>query len=152
MNGGHPEHPDNGQPENGRPLEARLARCAPAGAPNELRTAVLGQVRRELRAARWDRRLARVAAVLLAVGVGSSGMILRPNAAGSAGPSSRPTPQTIGRLAATVAGATDLETARQFARQMAALQGWPAQGEEMEIIRNRFESPQTQSQSHGKDG
>jgi hypothetical protein len=152
MNGGHPENPDNGQPENGQPLEARLARCAPAGAPAELRAAVLGQVRRELRAARWDRRLARVAAVLFAVGIGASGLVMRPYSSTSSGPASRPTPQTIGRLAATVAGATDLETARQFALQMAALQGWPAQGEEMEIIRNRFESPQTQSQSHGKDG
>jgi hypothetical protein len=41
MTGGHPEKPDHGQPETGQPLEAQLARCTPAGAPAELRAAVL---------------------------------------------------------------------------------------------------------------
>lgn len=149
MNGGHS---NNGQPEYGQLLEVRLNRCAPAGAPAELRGAVLGQVHRELRAACWDRRLGRVATVLLAVGVGMSGMVYRLYPLTPTGRSTRPTPQSIGRLAATVAEATDIQTAQQFVRQVAALEGWPAQGEEMEIIQRGFKRPQAQPQQHGKDG
>lgn len=139
-------------PENGQPVEERLAHYAPAGAPAELRAAVLGQVHRELRAARWDRRLGRVAAVLLAMGIGTNGMVQWLYPPMATGPSTLPSPQTIGRLAATVAEATDIETARQFVRQMAALQGWPAQGEEMEIIQRGFRRSRPPATPHGKDG
>ena len=138
--------------DKGQPLEEELARCAPAGVPAELRGEVLHQVRRELRAARWDRRLGRVAAVLLAVGLGSNGVVQRLYPATPAGPSTRPTPQAIGRLAATVADATDMATARHFARQMAALQGWPAQGEEAEIIRRGLLRPHAKTAQQEKEG
>ena len=51
-------------------IEQQLASHTPAGAPDELRDAVLRGVRRELKSASWDRRLARTAATLLAVGIG----------------------------------------------------------------------------------
>lgn len=142
----------NGHPEDGQPLEEQLARCTPAGVPAELRGAVLHHIHRELRAARWDRRLGRVAAVLLAMGLGMSGLVHRLYPIATTGSTFRPTPQSIGRLAATVAEVTDVATARQFARQMAALQGWPAQGAEVEIIQRGFQRPRTQITPYGKDG
>jgi hypothetical protein len=145
-------HFENGPAADGQPLEDQLARCTPAGAPTELRGVVRTQVQRELRAARWDRRLSRAASVLLVLGVGMSGLVHRLYPLTPAGPSTRPTPQAIGRLAATVAAATDIDTARQFARQMAALQGWSSQGEEMKTIQRIFQRSQTQMTPNGKDG
>src|SRR6476620_9821920 len=54
-------------------FERQFAAMRAVGSPAELRGAVLGSVERELRAARWDRRLTRVAAVRFAVGIGING-------------------------------------------------------------------------------
>jgi hypothetical protein len=50
-------------------IERQLTGLHPSAAPGALRAAVLAGVQRELRGARWDRRLARAAAVLLVLGV-----------------------------------------------------------------------------------
>ena len=55
--------------ESLEPIERQLTGFQPSGAPRELRAAVLESVRGELRAARWDRRLARAAAMLLVIGI-----------------------------------------------------------------------------------
>ena len=75
-------------------IERQLSGVSTPHAPTELRADVLRDVHRELAAARWDRRLARTAAVLLAVGVGmnlgmglqssGSSSSLRPVAGGTA--------------------------------------------------------------------
>jgi hypothetical protein len=106
-------------------IERQLAGIKPGGAPCELRSAVLDGVRRELRAARWDRRLARVAAVLLVVGVGLNASIglhtrnSRETGRRIAGTSS----QSLLDTAVIVAEATDAATGRRFARQLAAMAG-----------------------------
>ena len=133
-------------------LVARLARCAPAGISATDRRTTLRQLQRELRAARWDRRLGRMAATLLMVGVGLSSIVFRFYPIGSTGASSRPTPQAIGELAATVAEVTDLATAKQFARQHAAFQGWSTQGKEMQTIQRSFQPLQTPITPSGKAG
>src|SRR5262245_61977757 len=51
-------------------VEKQIAAIPAMGSPAELRGAVLGDVRRELRAARRDRRLARAATMLFVIGVG----------------------------------------------------------------------------------
>ena len=51
-------------------VEAQLSRLQPRAAVGGLREATLGRVQQELRSSRWDRRLGRVAAVLLVVGIG----------------------------------------------------------------------------------
>ena len=139
--------------DNLQPVEDQLARWRQDGAPPELRTVVLRQVRRELRAACWDRRLARVAAVLLIVGVGINVAIVwqHPGPAGGH-VATRPTLQAIGELAATVAEATDVETATLFARQMASLRGWPARGEEATIIEREIQRRLSLTAGNGKDG
>ena len=139
--------------DNLQPVEDQLARWRPDGAPAELRTVVLGQVRRELRAACWDRRLARAAAVLLVVGVVMNVAIIWQHSGPAGGHvPTRPTPQTIGELAATVAEATDIETGSLFARQMAALGGWPASGEDASIIEREIRRRLSQITGNGRDG
>jgi hypothetical protein len=108
-------------------VERQIASIRGAGSPLELRGAVLGGVQRELRASRWDRRLARAAAVLLVVGVGmNAALALRFDGAGErrlvGSRRSEPRP-TVVDTAVVVAEATDLLTARRFARQLAAMAG-----------------------------
>jgi hypothetical protein len=116
--------------ESREQLEQRLATAGP-GAPDALRDAVLRDVRRELRAARWDRRLARSAAAALVVGVGwnalnfaferrGDGRAAPGVAWAAAGEGSR---DALVQVAATVAEATDATTGRNVARQLAALSG-----------------------------
>ena len=136
-----------------QPVENQLAQWRPDGASPELRTVVLRQVRRELRAACWDRRLARTAAILLVVGVGMNiAIVWQPLNPVGQHVATRPTPQAIGELAATLAEATDVETASLFARQMAALRGWPAKGEEVTIIEREIRRRLSLTSGSGKDG
>jgi hypothetical protein len=83
-------------------------------------------VHRELRAGRWDRRLARVAAVLLVVGVGMNVAIgMKGSGEGSRTlhvAESR-TRQSLLDTAVVVAEATDARTGSQYARQLAAIIG-----------------------------
>jgi type II secretory pathway component PulM len=107
-------------------LERQLTVAGATGAPPHLRSAVLAGVARELRAARWDRRLARAAAMLLIVGVGLNAALVWQG--GSAPEQRRQFAQqtasnSLVDTAIIVAEATDAETGRTFARQLAALRG-----------------------------
>ena len=118
------------------PPWGRTARFPRAGAPPELRGAVLRDVQRELRASHWDRRLARVAAVLLVVGVGlnvSIGMkSVRDNAnlIADQGQSR----QSLIDTAVVVAQATDADTGSHYARQLAAMIGQPLSDDEATVV------------------
>jgi hypothetical protein len=106
-------------------IERQLAALQPSGAPRELRTAVLARVDRELRAGRWDRRLARAAVVLLVVGVGLNASVgLRSmNSRDTRQPITVTSAQSLVDTAVVVAEVTDAATGRRFARQMAAMAG-----------------------------
>jgi hypothetical protein len=119
-------------------VERQLAQLRPRGGGSELRAAVLADVERELRASRWDRRLARAAAVLLMVGVGLNVAVgLRSDGAhdGSrqsmAQSSAR---QSLVDTAAVVAEATDAATGSRFARQLAAMSGRELTAEESAAV------------------
>ena len=112
--------------ESLKQIEQQVAANQSHGLPLELRGAVLGDVQRELRAARWDRRLARAAVVLLVTGVGmnvanarlsGTGGVTRPQVAGT---ESR---KSLVETAIVVAEATDAATGSRFARQLAAMSG-----------------------------
>jgi hypothetical protein len=119
-------------------LEQQLSQVNPAGAPAQLRAAVLSDVSGELRAARWDRRLARAAVVLLVVGVGLNAALVWQG--GSATESHRPqlahqaAEDSLIQTAIAVAEATNTETAQTFARQLAALRGRELTDQEIATI------------------
>lgn len=108
-------------------FERELAAAQRFRAPDGLRGAVLSSVERELRAARWDRRFARAAAVLLIVGVGwnASLVLLAPSSNKSQinQIAHNESQQSLVNTAIVVAEATNIEFGRTFARQMAALSG-----------------------------
>lgn len=108
-------------------FESQLATAGRPGAPAELRDVVLKNVERELRAVRWDRRLMRAAAILLAVGIGLNAFqVLAPTESTTsrnqqvarAGSS-----EALIETAIVVAEATNAHTGRLFARQWAAMSG-----------------------------
>jgi hypothetical protein len=106
-------------------LERRLACAMPRGAPADLRATTLAQVQGELRAARWDRRLGRLATAIFVIGVGlNAGLALQDDARPASGAKTRMAENSPAALAVVVADATDAETARRFVQQMAALGGW----------------------------
>jgi hypothetical protein len=110
-------------------IERQISLLRGINSPAELRGVVLEDVRRELQSARWDRRMARLTAALLFVGVGINLLI------GVRSGTSYPGRLADDRQAVTrtslvdttvlVAEATDAATARRFARQMAAMAGRP---------------------------
>jgi hypothetical protein len=119
-------------------LERQLAQVQPIGAPAELRGSVLAAAHRELAASRWDRRLARATVVLLLMGIGLNAAIgLRPSQRvdhhGGALADDR-SRQSLVETAVVVAEATNAETGRQFARQMAAMRGRDLSAEEAAAI------------------
>jgi hypothetical protein len=96
-------------------------------APRELRTLVLADLRRELRASRWDRRLARAAVALLVVGAAlNAGIIVQEriaySAAGRTG-AQMTSRQALVDTAVLVAEATDAVTGSRYARQLAVMSG-----------------------------
>ncbi len=108
-------------------VEGQLAAVQRTAAPTALRAAVLADVERELRAARWDRRLGRAAVGLLVIGLGlnfSAGWQLsgavEEQHENVARAEVRP---SLVDTAVIVAEATNAETARRFARQLAAMSG-----------------------------
>lgn len=108
-------------------LERQMFASAPS-APSALRDEVLRDVRRELRASTWDRRLARAAVLIVATGAGlNAGLAWRGarNAAESfAGRGEMGDLQSsLVETAIAAAEATDAETGRLVARQLAALSG-----------------------------
>jgi hypothetical protein len=136
-------------------LEHRLAGQGVMPLSMDLRGAVLADVHRELAAARWDRRLARVAAVLLAIGVGMNLVIgLRSDNSTSASRqiASVPSQDSLVRVAKTVADATDAETGSRFARQMAAMSGVLLSSEQSAAIDAAVKRHARPASSDGKDG
>ncbi len=112
--------------ESDASVEQQLASLQPCVSANDLRSATLGQVRRELRAARWDRRLGRTAMLLLAVGIGMSVLTLqRPVSPRGGQLAVGATNRAIVELAVTIADATDVETARSIVLHLATLSGLP---------------------------
>ena len=126
-------------------VERRIASLPPLGCPMELRSAVLADVQRELRAAQWDRRLARAAVVLLVVGVGLNVAIggrtggLRNVSQQRVAKSG--TRQSLVDTAIVVAEATDAATGRRFARQLAAMTGGELTKDEAAAIDAAIERP-----------
>jgi hypothetical protein len=136
-------------------LEHRLAGQSMAPPPAALRSAVLTDVHRELAAARWDRHLARAAAVLLAVGVGMN-LTVGLQSSGSSGAVRRiaggPSRDSLVQVAVAVAEATDPETGSRFARQLAALSGMPLSSEQSAAIDLAVKLHTRPTAANGKDG
>lgn len=102
-------------------LERRLGAIS-GGAPESLRNAVLAAAHRELRAQRWDRRLGRAAVALVLAGIGLNagvGLISERSTTSSA---AFATNDALVRTAVAVARATDAETGRLLAHQLAVIQ------------------------------
>ncbi len=106
-----------------RAIKRQKKRQIPARAPAELRDAVLSDVRRELVSARWDRRLSRTAAMMLIVGTSLNFALLLRDDRDFAAPRSTASEGSLVRTAVGVARVTDIETARQLANQISALNG-----------------------------
>ena len=119
-------------------FERQIGSMPILGSPMELRGTVLDNVQRELRASRWDRRLARAAVLLLAIGVGMNAAIgLQSDGADKGGLThgQRFEPrQSLVDTAIVLAEATDAATAQQFARQMAAFAGRKLTDDEVAAI------------------
>ena len=103
-------------------IERHLLRAAPTRAPDEMRSAILGSMQSELRRARWDRRLARAAAVLVCLAVGLNGVALwRGYEQQRLAKLQRPTPRAIVEVAEMITSVTDEETGRWFEEHLLAL-------------------------------
>lgn len=130
-------------------LERLIANCGPAGAPPELRGAVVAQMQRELAAARWDRQLARLAAALLVAGVGLNAAIGWSAASGDRPPLAAGSSQdSLVQTAVAVARATDAQTGRLMAQQMAAWNGQTMTNEQLASL----DAAMAAAASNGKDG
>jgi hypothetical protein len=113
-------------------LERRLGANSD-GAPESLRDAVLATTRRELRAQRWDRRLGRAAAALMLAGIGLNagvGLISEHSTSSS----TFATNDALVRTAVAVARATDVETGRLMAHQLAAIQDQSISAQQLAAI------------------
>jgi hypothetical protein len=136
-------------------FERRLAGVSSPYAPTELRADVLRDVHRELAAARWDRRLARAAAVLLAIGVGMN-LAMGLQSSGSSSATRRvaggPSRDSLVQVAVTVAEATDPETGSRYARQMAAMSGVSLSSEQSAAIDAAVKLHARPAAANGKDG
>jgi hypothetical protein len=135
-------------------FERQFAAMQLSGSPAGLRGLVLRDVQRELRAARWDRRLARAAAVLLVIGVGMNvAMGIMSDGVGARrldqGQQAVARPSLVD-TAVVVAEATDAMTARHFARQMAAMAGRELSVDEAAAIDAAIRRPAARSTPGGK--
>jgi hypothetical protein len=134
-------------------LERQLAGLPKAGPAPALREAVLADVRRELRASRWDRRLARAAALLLLVGITANGMLGTRSGRVAPSRSTAQSPrESLAQVANAVAEATDAQTGRQVARQLAAFAGWSVGGDEEAAIDAAARRPGQRERQNGKKG
>lgn len=119
-------------------FERQLAATRPARAPSELRHVVLNDVERELRAARWDRRLAQAAVLLLVIGVGMNASLAlvdsRPSDPRAGQIANDHSHESLVETAIVIAEATDVETGRRFAQQMATLSGRELTDQEIAAI------------------
>jgi len=103
-------------------LERRLGQRSGVEAPDALRALTLSQVERELRAARWDRRLGRVAASLVLTGIGLNAGVGLSSEHSTSSSTAFATNDALVRTAVAVALATDVETGRLMAHQLAVIQ------------------------------
>lgn len=137
-------------------IETRLASVGQRSAPDALRAAVLGDVGRELAAARWDRRFARAAAVLLTVGVGMNVALgLRSSQPADGRPAqiaNAKSRESLIETAVVVAEATDANTGRLFARQMAAMRGRELSSDDAAAIDAAIERAGTHTTANGNKG
>jgi len=134
--------------------ESQLGSLRICGAPRELRAAVLADVQRELHASRWDRRLARVAAVLLLVGIGlNAGMLLHSthDNGRSFALANANRQQSLVETAMVVAEATNARTGSDFARQIAAMTGHPLSDTEAAAVETALRTA-PESAPDGKQG
>jgi hypothetical protein len=137
-------------------LDRQLASLCLPHAPFELRGVVLADTRRELQAARWDRRLARAAAVLLIVGIGLNLPIGFPSASGTTVGERRVarsgSQQSLLDTAIVVAQATDAATGSRFARQFAAMSGRALTDVEAAAIDAAIKRASTHGSINGTEG
>jgi hypothetical protein len=129
-------------------IERQLALLAPNEAPSMLREQVLADMRRELRASRWDRRLGRVATFVLLAGVGINAMMALGMNDGRHLVHKPATRHSIVQTAVAIARATDVETGRQIAQQLAAWSGQVMTDEQVAA----FEAALAAELSKGSDG
>jgi len=117
------------------PLEQQLAQSRQSKAPEAMRTPVLAAVHRELAAQRWERRLARAAAVLLVAGIALNWTVgLRGERTASRRMEIAAKPEVIVEVAVVVAEATDAETGNIFAQHLATLSGTTLSNEQAAAI------------------
>ncbi len=64
----------------------------------------------------------------------------------------RPTTESIAKLAVTMAEVTDIETANVFARHLAALNGFPFDSDQADAIEREIDRRLSPDVPHGKDG
>jgi hypothetical protein len=134
-------------------IEWQLSQLPLASAPHQLRTAVLSDMRRQVKAQRWERRMAQAAVALLLAGIGMNAAVgwqSRQSGANPAIADSRP--EAIARAAAFMAEATDAETGREFARHLAALSGTTLDRQQEAAIERQIESHSKTTAAHRKDG
>jgi hypothetical protein len=135
------------------PLEDQLSRARQPAAPVELRAPVLAAVHRQLAAQGWDRRLARMAAVLLVVGFCLNWTIsLRDEGTvrGAIGVAS--TPEAIVDTAVAVARATDVETGSRIAQHLSALGGTSLSPQQLTAIEQVIQQRVKTGSTSRKDG
>jgi hypothetical protein len=114
-------------------LEQQLAAEVPARAPGPLREAVMKDVHCELSSARWDRRLAKVATTVMAVGIAMNIALMVGGDEFSA-PRSTASNSSLVQTAVAVARATDVQTARQMAHQISAWNGHVMTNEQLAAL------------------
>ncbi|MFO0791350.1 MAG: hypothetical protein U0805_17965 [Pirellulales bacterium] len=135
-------------------IEAQLAGLPQGGLPTELRAAVLANVQRELREARWDRRLARVTLGLLVVGVAlnfTAGRLSQIPGRLPVAMAHAQVDSSLIQTAVVVAEVTDASTGWSYARQVAALSGREISPEEAAAIDAALEHSMS-ANSNGKRG
>lgn len=134
-------------------LEQQIAGAHSLGAPVELRAAVLGDMQRELRAARWDRWLARAAVVMLVVGVGLNAATMLPERLPSTRTLATASQQeALVQVAVSVAEATDMQIGRQVARQLAARTGQPLSVDDAAAVDAAIDRHKSHGRAIGKEG
>jgi hypothetical protein len=134
-------------------IERHLTSLPPPTAPPSLRSVVLTNVHNNLKAQRWDKRLTRVAVVLLAAGGAlNAALVFRGGHAGGSQSLPESRAELITRAAVEVGEMTDAETAGRFAQHLAAMNGTTLSIEQQATIRNRIKSHWTNPAVQGKDG
>lgn len=134
-------------------IERQLTNLPLPSAPASLRSAVLTDVHRNLKAQRWDRRMGRTAASLLVVGIGMNAMIGWRNAL----PAPNQTvaefmPSAITQVAVVMADVNGIEMACQITRHVAALRGTALSQQQEAAIQSLIESHSRHGAAQRKDG